>query len=93
MSLIYNYSYGDESLLGSTITIFKSNNIYDIIFKQQHTNDKYFKNIYSNYELISKDVIDNKEHISDVLSINSRIIKMKILCNINPPPENIFIVK
>ena len=88
--LMYHYSYGDEGILGSTITVTKLNKeLYQIVLIQESLGP-IFNKLESNYTLINKDshvdFIDVNE--DTVMYKNTTTIKVKAQCN--PPPEDLF---
>lgn len=92
---IYDYSYGDERILGSRIIIYKkANDIYDIIFRQSSFFPEHFKDISSVHEILDRDVIDGKEIYGSTEDdyIDIRKIKMRIKIHCNPASETLFYV-
>ena len=92
MNLIYDYSYGNEDLLGACIKIYKHQTpeVYTIDACFEAFNEIAFPIIKSVYV-----IMEYKESIS-IDEINLKMITKKInitiLAYCNPRPENLFII-
>jgi hypothetical protein len=87
MSLVYEYSYGDEDVLGSLIKVIKlDHNSYKIKFKQTTLDSDLFRDITSTYKIITKD--STKSMGEEGLYIET--ITMIVETYLNPPPQKVF---
>jgi len=88
--LMYNYSWGDEDVLSSQITVtrtidkYMSN--YEIVFTQEGFYEDCFLDITTPYKLIEKTVSNS----NNVECMNVRTITLKVEISLNPPPESLF---
>lgn len=92
---IYDYSYGDECILGSHIIIYKKkHDIYIITFTQSSFFPKKFRDMCSTHKILDKNVMHKKEIYGSTEDdyIDVREIKMTIKAHCNPAPETLFYV-
>lgn len=88
MELVYKYEFGNECVVGTSITLYKNNNIYDLIVVQYSFEEKFMATITSDYNIISENSVT--EEMTTEYSMLKKTIKMKIEANLNPPPEKVF---
>lgn len=91
-NLMYNYSWGDEDVLSSKITVMQipdenSTTLkYEITFTQEGFNDESFSDIKTKYTLLGKTITNDINNFD----MNVRTIVMLIQGWLNPPPEQLF---
>jgi hypothetical protein len=88
MTLVYNYSYGNEDVLSISIKVFKlKNDKYKVEFVQTGDFPESFEDMTSNYKIINKEISDLS---STTGTMCEKTITMIIHAPCNPRPENIF---
>ena len=95
-NLIYNYSYGDEYLLGACIKIYKHlnhNDVYTIEACFEAFNEIIFPIIKSSYVIIEYKESFGIDEINLNLKMIIKKINITILAHSNPPPEKLFIIE
>jgi hypothetical protein len=91
MELVYKHEYNDISVLSSSITIYKFDNIRKIIFIQTIIggDEKYLKNIKPRCNSIISATFDIDEcengHFKETITLRIKV-------NLQPAPENTFII-
>ncbi|MBX9637215.1 MAG: hypothetical protein K2Q45_06660 [Nitrosomonas sp.] len=88
--LIYDYSYGDEDVLSTTIRIFQhENELYTIHFIQE----TFFmpRTIETSYQVVEKKTIRGSDSQIFEIPFYETVLKIRAPCN--PAPEELFLVK
>lgn len=86
--IIYDYSYGNEDVLGTTILVyFLKDDDYLIHFKQEG-DAKCFKKISSRHKEVKRTVTISQDEHMDI-----QIIELVVTAILNPPPETLFIIQ
>jgi len=88
--LVYHYSYGDESILSSIITVTKlTKELYQIVLIQESLEPNFDK-LETNYTLVNKESYIDFVDINEDTVMNKKTTIIKVKTTNNPPPEDLF---